>query len=66
MKILIEPTEHIATVEGVVCRVWAGLTENETECVLFVHRIAVKDSDDLKSFNDLFERLDSEVQVVKR
>ena len=50
MKILMEPTEHIVTVDGVECRVWNAVTEQDTQCFVLVHRIAVKDGDDAREF----------------
>jgi hypothetical protein len=56
MKILMEPTDHVVTVDGVECRVWNGVTEKDTQCFVFVHRIAVRNSDDQQEFDDLFEQ----------
>jgi hypothetical protein len=41
MKITIESTGKGAIVDGVPCHFWTGVTESGTECVVFVHRIAV-------------------------
>lgn len=41
MKITITSTPDIVTVDGVDCRVWQGVTERGTPCVVFVHRVAV-------------------------
>jgi hypothetical protein len=43
MKITIESTDEIVTIDGVECRHWKGTTENGTPCEVFVHRIAVRD-----------------------
>lgn len=41
MKLLIESTGSIVSVDGVSCRVWKGTTEDGRECLVLVHRIAV-------------------------
>lgn len=54
MKILMESTEHVVTVDGVECRVWNAVTEkNHTQCFVFVHRIAVRNDADAKEFEEL-------------
>lgn len=55
MKIQMEPTEHIVAMDGVECRVWNGVTENDIQCFVFVHRIAVRNDQDAKEFDELFE-----------
>ena len=64
MKILMESTPHLVTVDGIECRVWNGITENETQCFVFVHRVAVRNSDDKTSFLDLCETDSAEVMIV--
>lgn len=55
MKIQMEPTEHVVTVDGVECRIWNAVTENNTQCFVFVHRIAIrKDDPGKKEFDALF------------
>lgn len=41
MKILIESTDEIGTINGVQCRKWLGKTEAGVPCLVFVPRIAV-------------------------
>jgi hypothetical protein len=43
MKIKMESTEHVVSIDGVECRIWNAVTENNTACFVFVHRIAVRD-----------------------
>jgi hypothetical protein len=50
MKITIESTDTETEVDGVLCRIWAGVTESGTECVVFVHRIAVHNDEDQSEF----------------
>lgn len=52
MKLTIESTDQITTLDGVPARVWKGVTEAGVECVVFVHRIAVHRAAD----NDQFAR----------
>jgi hypothetical protein len=35
-----EPTEILAKIDGVECRVWNGITEDDEHVIVFVHRIA--------------------------
>ena len=58
MKMEITSTDKITHLEGVPARVWEGVTENGTKCFLFVHRIAVRNSDDCEQFErELREQL---------
>ncbi|MCA8984497.1 MAG: hypothetical protein KDA76_12090 [Planctomycetaceae bacterium] len=41
MRIQIESTNEITTLDGVPCRVWRGTTESGIDCFVFVHRLAV-------------------------
>ena len=41
MKITITATDQITRVDGVESRVWSGVTERGTKCVVFVHRLRV-------------------------
>lgn len=41
MRILIESTDEIGTINGVECRKWLGKTDAGTPCFVFVPRIAV-------------------------
>jgi hypothetical protein len=43
VRIQIEPTEILAKLDGVECRVWNGITEDDKQVIVFVHRIASKD-----------------------
>lgn len=65
MKIPMESTPHIVTVDGVECRVWNAVTENEVQCLVFVRRIAVRNSYDQKDFSNLLEMPASEVMVIE-
>ena len=58
MKIRIESTDQITTLQGVECRVWKGITEQGTPCFVFVHRLAVHNLLDSSDFDrELDERL---------
>ena len=57
MKLTIESTPDVVTLDGVGYRVWAGVTMSGTKCFVFVHGIAVDDQVDTTEFDDdLFER----------
>lgn len=51
MKIEIEATDTITTIDGVPVRLWKGWTENGIACAVMVHRIAVLHSDDATEFD---------------
>lgn len=60
MTIQMVPTEHIVTLDGVECRLWNAVTERGSHCFVFVHRIAIPDSEethpeDNNEFMELFE-----------
>ena len=43
MRLTIESTSMITTIDGVPCRVWAGRLESGREVDVFIHRIATVD-----------------------
>ena len=51
MKIAIESTGKVTSIEGVPVRLWEGVTERGTKCQVFVHRIAVHESQDSSQFD---------------
>lgn len=51
MKIQIEATDKIVTLDGVECRVWEGTTESGIPCKVFVHRLAVREDHDAEQFD---------------
>ena len=55
MKITIEATEKITTIDGVQVRLWEGVTETGTKCLVFVHRVAVHDGEDPGQFEKELE-----------
>ena len=50
MKISITATDQLTRMDGVQVRVWEGVTERGVSCKVFVHRIAVHQSDDASQF----------------
>lgn len=46
MKMVIESTDVITTLDGVRCRVWEGTTERGVRVKVFVHRIRARDDAD--------------------
>lgn len=40
MRLQIESTEKLTTLDGVPVRMWKGVTDQGVECFVFVHRIA--------------------------
>jgi hypothetical protein len=58
MKITIEATDQITRVDNVTCRVWNGITERGTKCLLFVHLLRVPAEVDQEEFqHELNEQL---------
>jgi hypothetical protein len=51
MKITIEATDQLTTIDGVPVRVWRGETEDGVPCQVFVHRIAVRYDQDCTRFD---------------
>lgn len=45
MRLQIEPTGHIADVDGVQCRIWNGVSESGAGVIVFVATLAVKDDE---------------------
>jgi hypothetical protein len=65
MKILMESTPHLVTVDGTECRIWNAVTDSDIQCLVFVHRVAVRNSEDQEKFSELFEMATAEVMVIK-
>lgn len=51
MRMLIESTEKLVRLDGVLCRLWKGTTEDGRDVFVFVHRVGVP----LDSEHALFE-----------
>lgn len=45
MKITITSTEKLTNLDGVPVRQWEGVTEAGKQCLVFVHRIAVRNTE---------------------
>ena len=56
MELHIESTDRVTRIDGVSVRVWEGTTKKGTPCKVFVHSIAVTNSDP-----ELQERFDREL-----
>lgn len=65
MKILMESTPHLVTVDGIECRIWNAVTETDIQCLVFVHRVAVRNSENQQEFSELFETPIAEVMVIE-
>jgi len=58
MKIEMEATDNVTSIDGVEVRLWEGVTELGTRCKVFVHRIAVHKDEDATEFEkELQEKL---------
>jgi hypothetical protein len=51
MRMQVEPTAEIVVVDGIPCRLWAGVTKDGCQAILFVHRIAVPEGQDTSEFD---------------
>jgi hypothetical protein len=56
MKITLESTTKIVTIDGVPARVWEGLTEGGVRVVAFIPRVAVREADDSSEFDRDLQR----------
>lgn len=56
MKISIEKTDELMTIDGVPVRRWKGLTERGVECDVLVHRLVVRDGQHEQFAAELEER----------
>jgi hypothetical protein len=65
VKILMESTDYLVKIGGVECRVWNGVTENNTQVFVMVHRLMLGADEDQLEFGDLLEQSPSAVQVPK-
>ena len=50
MKLTLESTDTITSIDGQPCRVWRGVTARGIHCVVFVSRIAVEGGADTSEF----------------
>ena len=50
MKITIESTTKISSLNGIDCRVWEGTSERGVPVIVFIPRIMVKNTDDCTQF----------------
>jgi hypothetical protein len=65
MKITIEPTQQIVTVDGFECRRWAGVTDQGSRCDVFVRRIRVANTEDQTAFErELLEMPQPELPAI--
>jgi hypothetical protein len=51
MKLMIESTDQLTTMDGVPVRVWRGVTDRGVRCFVFVHRLAVHKDEDATQFD---------------
>jgi hypothetical protein len=58
MKITIESTGNLTHIVGIPVRVWNGVIADGTPCLVFVHRIAVRNDANAEAFDkELKEQL---------
>lgn len=52
MKITIESTNQLVSMDGVPVRVWEGVTEDGIPCYVFVHRLCVREDQNTTQFEN--------------
>lgn len=57
MKVAIASTETITDIDGVAVRLWEGTTEQGVKCLVFVHRLAVRNSEDQGQFEQELQKM---------
>lgn len=63
MRIQIESTDIVTSIDGVPVRLWEGTTEGGISCQVYVHRLAVRDGEH-QEMADLREQVQpAELQV---
>lgn len=50
LKLTITATDQLTRMDGVPVRLWEGMTEDGVKCKVFVHRVAVHESEDASAF----------------
>jgi hypothetical protein len=50
MKLTIESSDKVTTIDGVDCRIWEGWTESGTRCVVLVHEVLMAEGEDWERF----------------
>jgi hypothetical protein len=50
VKIMIESTDKLTTIDGTPVRLWHGCTESGTRCLVFVRRLAVPTTEPMEEF----------------
>lgn len=66
MKLQIESTSTIVTIDGVTCRQWNGVTDGGTRCHLLVHRIAAHHLDDASEFERELAEMPEPIELSPR
>jgi hypothetical protein len=58
MELMLKATDQITRLDGVEVRLWEGTTERGIPCKVFVHRLAVHNSQDSNQFEqELHEKM---------
>ncbi len=55
LEIRIQPTDQLTQVDGVLCRVWQGVTDEGVPCMVFVRRVAVAAGEDSAAFDQALQ-----------
>lgn len=64
MKINITNTDQLAELDGVLVRVWEGVTESGIPCQVFVHRIGVELDQDHAQFEKELQEQPEPMQAL--
>ena len=57
MRIKMTATTELTDLDGIPVRVWDGVTDQGIECIVFVHRVAVRRDRDQQQFEQELEAL---------
>ena len=63
MRLQIEPSDKIVSIDGVTCRAWNGVNEKGVTCIVLVHLIMVDKDADAADFD--FELIEKHPHVVQ-
>ena len=63
MRLTLESTDVVSSIDGKPARVWKGRTEAGAECLVFVARIAVDERQDAREFEEELLRMPDPLEL---
>jgi hypothetical protein len=55
LELVIQPTDQLVQLDGVLCRVWQGVTDEGLPCLFFVHDVRGAQGQDSAAFDRAFQ-----------